>query len=1124
TNETAWSLKQANISTIINNTLFGINNTFAADGVYLWNIYCCDNSSNCAFNDTNYTIKVDSTAPVINDSLHAVNVTLLMNQSYVKLNVSINESNVDTVYFDIDGTNYSATDNNPEFYYEWKCNVSGTYYWNMTFVNDSAENSDSNLSVGLSWECDANKSVVSGEAVNDTAIYLDEYFCANATVTDSEGNLNSSFVFATIWNTTHFVNYTMSNASGGCGGAGENVFSIAVKANATGTWNYSVVYAKDFAGNIEEYDFTDLEVVVSAAPCPCTDCSSCESQLNNASCRVIQLTQSISGHSGTCINNPADFGNKTFDCLGNTIDGDSSGTDYGIYLVSQQNNTIRNCKITDFYYGIYLDRSSNNNISNLTIQENLPYDVYVRTTSESHCDNLLENITGSGGRPIEYYNSSVNLQDKTLSELILCDTDGSDIKNITINSSLTKQNNMMFVLRTDNSNITGIVSSANHYGVYLESSDNNNLVNITGYNNSISGIYLDSSDSNNITNATVNDNEMYGIYLDSSDSNILTNITAYSNEDYGIRLSSAELNTITNCTSQENLLYDLYVYATSESHCRNIIESVTGSGGRPIEYYNSSVNVQNKTLSELVLCNADSANINNITINGSSTEKNNGLLVLLTDHSNITNIASSQNYRGVYLLTASTFNSFINITTNNNDIHGLIILSSDSNNFTNITANDNGQTGVRIQTSSSNIFRNITTYSNDNYGIHISNSADSNTFTNVHTYSNGNDGIYMVSSSNSNSFDYITSHNNVNYGINIYTSSDSNIYRNNRLYSNEEGEITIHGNSISNEFVNLSVGSNYPTNVSFIYASETYTGSITLTEISTPQADPLGYHNISKYINITNSSGPKWVFLNVSYTDSDISSISESTLKIWKYNGTGWQEDGWNMTRVLDTTNNVVGVNITSFSAFAPMGFAYYITPTAPADGSVIDRDSVNASASDTQTLTAVLSNGTSGVSVRFYANLTDPSIAGQANINLSANVTDASGIAVLEWNGTNATSDKMYAGNYTWWAEAEGYMLNGSKFAYLYMGLNLTFRYASQDPNETYIVGDVIMIDELLHSYGPETDSQVNATYNANVNATLTDPSGDNFSVELVDPDIEETGIQEKKEGLFGFISELFR
>jgi len=49
-----------------------------------------------------------------------------------------------------------------------------------------------------------------------------------------------------------------------------------------------------------------------------------------------------------------------------------------------------------------------------------------------------------------------------------------------------------------------------------------------------------------------------------------------------------------------------------------------------------------------------------------------------------------------------------------------------------------------------------------------------------------------------------------------------------------------------------------------------------------------------------------------------VSDLDESNLVVWKHNGTVWLEDGWNGTRYLDTAGNVVGVNITSFSVFAP--------------------------------------------------------------------------------------------------------------------------------------------------------------------------------------------------------------
>jgi len=44
--------------------------------------------------------------------------------------------------------------------------------------------------------------------------------------------------------------------------------------------------------------------------------------------------------------------------------------------------------------------------------------------------------------------------------------------------------------------------------------------------------------------------------------------------------------------------------------------------------------------------------------------------------------------------------------------------------------------------------------------------------------------------------------------------------------------------------------------------------------------------------------------------------------------------------------------------------------------------------------------------------------------------------------DGTDATGAKMYAGNYTWWAEANNYITNNTKIIYLYGGLNLSFRY----------------------------------------------------------------------------------
>ncbi|RLE01270.1 MAG: hypothetical protein DRI99_07585, partial [Candidatus Aminicenantes bacterium] len=196
-------------------------------------------------------------------------------------------------------------------------------------------------------------------------------------------------------------------------------------------------------------------------------------------------------------------------------------------------------------YGIYLYSSSNNTFHSIILQENDYYDLYITALSVSDCNNFFQNATGSGDRPIEYYNYSVDLQNKTLSELILCNADNSNITNITIIGSSTKRNNMLYVCRTENITVSKINSSYNRVGVYLSSSNSTTLQNITT-NSNYEGIRLSSSSSNTLQNITANSNN-YGIRLSSSDNNTLQNITSNYNNYYGIYLLfSSSSNTFQN--------------------------------------------------------------------------------------------------------------------------------------------------------------------------------------------------------------------------------------------------------------------------------------------------------------------------------------------------------------------------------------------------------------------------------------------------------------------------------------------------------------------------------------------------------------------------------------------------
>ncbi len=413
--------------------------------------------------------------------------------------------------------------------------------------------------------------------------------------------------------------------------------------------------------------------------CSCLNCSDCESDLNNATCATVTLSQDILVN-GTCINDPINFSNKTLDCKGYAIIGNETGTGINI---GKNNNTITNCSIINFSTNLQISGSLTV-IENVTTQESLILDIWI---TSSACNTIINNVNGSAGRPILFYNTSVNLANTSnISELILCNADYSNLTNITVMGSDTKQNNGIIIHLTDYSNFTRINSSNNYYGLVSDTSNNNMITNsVFNYNNK-SGILLD-DDNITLINNTANSN-LYGIELGSSSGNctLLNNTVAYntrgieideslggnllvynnaSYNDYGFWIETTYFNTLQNNTAQENDYYDIYVIAVFANQCNNVIENTTGSGNRDIRYYNSSINLGNQTFSELILCNADYSNITNVTISGSESLDNNGLYIGLTNYSNISNINSSDNYVGVYLLFSNN-NTVMNNNLNSN--------------------------------------------------------------------------------------------------------------------------------------------------------------------------------------------------------------------------------------------------------------------------------------------------------------------------------------------------------------------------------------------------------------------------------------------------------------------------
>ena len=232
---------------------------------------------------------------------------------------------------------------------------------------------------------------------------------------------------------------------------------------------------------------------VGLAATPITDCTTIDSPGTYYLANDI-YTQGVF----ECIGITSD--NVVLDCQGHIIDGNFSSS-YGIDVMGA-NVTIKNCIVNGCFYGIYIDSSSNVQVLNAyingsgeaglammsssnvyvinsTINESFVFDVDVSGTEEAHCNNYFENVTGSGGLPIKYYNYSVNLSGEVLSELVLCNADYSSISNITITGSPTLDNNGIYAVFTDSAVFSEINSSNNFYGIYLLRSANNQIINST---------------------------------------------------------------------------------------------------------------------------------------------------------------------------------------------------------------------------------------------------------------------------------------------------------------------------------------------------------------------------------------------------------------------------------------------------------------------------------------------------------------------------------------------------------------------------------------------------------------------------------------------------------------------
>ncbi|MCX6775622.1 MAG: right-handed parallel beta-helix repeat-containing protein [Candidatus Micrarchaeota archaeon] len=604
------------------------------------------------------------------------------------------------------------------------------------------------------------------------------------------------------------------------------------------------------------------------------------------------------------------------DCLGYTITNDVSGNTTGILLDSRNstpltNITIKNCRVSNYTWDIYVYNSTESVISNNTanLAANIGFTVdnssYINVTNNTAYDNLGDGFTvNSSSHSIIADNVAYNSSNGFISHI-------NSFENSFTNNSAGDTSTAFYLYYTYNSTFTINTAGNNAWGFYIENSSYNNFTANIASNNSDSGIVLyGGSNFNSLDGNIALANSQIGFDISSSFNNTLTNNIAYGTQGYGFNLFLSYGNNLTNNAAQESGEFDLFidpffwdflnVSPANDIYCNNIVENLTGSGDRPINYTNVSVNWNDITASEILLCNADNSNLTNVTIQGSDTIDNNGLIMSRTSNTVVDSSNSSGNLVGFATL-FSTDNNFTNNIADNDWGAGFADFFGTGNRFANNLQSGSIQGGFFILASNDSVYINNTAHGNFMAGFAILDDSNNTRLTNNTVYNTSQVGT-MVQSSD---FTLIEGDhyyaNDVDFGVNTDTML-APLNLSGVIFDNPLGNYE--------SYTNLSLND-------IVQPNESYS----ITWSTKPASDPLfksAFHD--KFINIQSNPGAVVDYIVWHWTDAEAASRNENGLSVMQYSNSAWRgAPGYSL---LEPAQNYISVsNLSSFGVFGIFEF-----------------------------------------------------------------------------------------------------------------------------------------------------------------------------------------------------------
>ncbi len=233
----------------------------------------------------------------------------------------------------------------------------------------------------------------------------------------------------------------------------------------------------------------------------------------------------------------------------------------GLYLFRTRETVIKNVITKENFYGIYVASSSAVTVENVTSFDNYDAGLLIENS-------IYANLTDS-----ESYRNKVGLVISHGEEVLV---EGLTSRNNTYGGILLKY--------TRNSTISGSnVRWNGWYGLYLQDSHYNEIVNVTSEDNNMIGnesigIYLYQGSSNNFLHDSVIGNNVYGVVLaDYSENNTFEGLKSINNSVAGFYLEWSSGNLI-NSSTVSGSRYGIYLMDSSRNRVENSNLSFNGWG------------------------------------------------------------------------------------------------------------------------------------------------------------------------------------------------------------------------------------------------------------------------------------------------------------------------------------------------------------------------------------------------------------------------------------------------------------------------------------------------------------------------------------------------------------------